>query len=31
MVRGGCLSVRGSTRMSWKYGDMGFVCVDVES
>ena len=27
MVRGGCLPVRGSTRMSWKYDDMRCVCV----
>ena len=31
MVRGGCLSVKGSTRMSLKYDDMRCVCGDVES
>ena len=31
MVRCGCLPVRGSTRMSWKYGDFYCVCDDVES
>ena len=29
MVRGGCLRVRGSTWMSWKYDDMRYVCVCV--
>ena len=27
MVRAGCLPVRGSTRMSWKYDDVCCVCV----
>ena len=31
MVRGGCLPVRGSTRMSYKYDDMWCVCGDVVS
>ena len=31
MVKGGCLPVRGSTRMSWKYDDMRCMCGDVES
>ena len=30
-VRGRCLSVRGSTRMSWKYYEVRCVCGDVES
>ena len=31
MVRGGCLPVRGSTKMSWKYDHMCCVYGDVES
>ena len=31
MVRGGCLTVRGSTRISWKYDDTRCVCGDLES
>ena len=31
MVRGGCLPVRGNTRMSWKYDDEHCVCGEVES
>ena len=31
MVRGGCLPVRGNTRMSWKYNDEHYVCGEVES
>ena len=31
MVRGGCLPVRGDTRMSWKYNDERCVCGKVES
>ena len=30
MVRGGCLPVRGNTRMSWKYDDKHCVCGEVE-
>ena len=30
LVRGGCLPVRGSTRMSWQYDDIHCVCGDVE-
>ena len=30
MVRGGCLPVRGNTRMSWKYDDEHCVCGEVE-
>ena len=29
MVRGGCLPVSGSNRMSWKYDGMRCVCGDV--
>ena len=29
MMRGRCLPVRGSTRMSWKYDDIHCVCVYV--
>ena len=31
MVRGGCLPVRGNTRMSWMYDDEHCVCGEVES
>ena len=31
MVRGGCLPVRGSTRMTWKYDDEHCVYGEVES
>ena len=31
MMTGGCLPVRGSTRMLWKYDDMRCVCGDVGS
>ena len=31
MVRGGCLPVRGSTRMSWKCDDIRCVCGNMES
>ena len=31
MVRGGCLPVRGSERMTWKYDDDKCRCVLVET
>ena len=31
MVRGGCLPVRGNTRMLWKYDHEHCVCAEVES
>ena len=31
MVRGGCLPVRGSERMAWKYDDDCCGCVQVET
>ena len=31
MVKAGCLPVRGSARMLWKYDDVCCVCGDVES